>query len=65
MPAGIPLRKFTAWCSNGYYESVIAKGAELVKKLRDEPWDMREFGIRTVDGHRIAIGRELERMKQE
>jgi hypothetical protein len=24
--------------------------------LRDEPWGMREFGIRTVDGHRIMCG---------
>lgn len=37
----------------------LAAGAEIVKPLRDEPWDMREFGLRTVDGHRIMIGHEL------
>lgn len=39
------------------YEEVTAKGATVTKKLRDEPWGMREFGLRTVDGHRIMFGR--------
>ena len=30
--------------------------AEITKPMRDEPWGMREFGLRTVDGHRIMIG---------
>lgn len=38
------------------YTAVRAKGAEVTKKLRTEPWGMREFGIRTVDGHRIMFG---------
>ena len=32
------------------------RGVELTKPLRDEPWGMREFGIRTVDGHRMMFG---------
>jgi catechol 2,3-dioxygenase-like lactoylglutathione lyase family enzyme len=39
-----------------FYEALIAKGVVVVKKLRNEPWNMREFGIRTVDGHRIMFG---------
>jgi catechol 2,3-dioxygenase-like lactoylglutathione lyase family enzyme len=42
-----------------YYERARCKGAELLKLLRDEPWGMREFGLRTVDGHRIMIGSRL------
>ena len=38
---------------------VIASGAEVVKAVRDEPWGMREFGLRTVDGHRIMVGQGL------
>lgn len=38
------------------YEAVIAKDATVIKTLRNEPWGMREFGIRTVDGHRIMFG---------
>lgn len=39
-----------------YFQTVSGKGAELIKPLRDESWGMREFGIRTVDGHRIMFG---------
>jgi catechol 2,3-dioxygenase-like lactoylglutathione lyase family enzyme len=39
-----------------FYRSVQAKGADLIKTLRDEPWGMREFGVRTADGHRIMFG---------
>jgi uncharacterized glyoxalase superfamily protein PhnB len=42
-----------------YYERVRASGAEVIKSLRDEPWGMREFGLRTIDGHRIMVGQEL------
>jgi predicted enzyme related to lactoylglutathione lyase len=37
----------------------VAAGAEITKAIRDEPWDMREFGLRTVDGHRLMVGHEL------
>jgi predicted enzyme related to lactoylglutathione lyase len=38
------------------HASVVARGAELVKPLRTEPWGMREFGVRTSDGHRVMFG---------
>jgi uncharacterized glyoxalase superfamily protein PhnB len=38
------------------YAAVTANGAASIKDIRDEPWNMREFGIRTVDGHRIMFG---------
>jgi catechol 2,3-dioxygenase-like lactoylglutathione lyase family enzyme len=34
--------------------------AEVVKTLATEPWGMREFGIRTVDGHRLMFGQEVD-----
>ena len=40
---------------DSYFESVLAKGAKIRKPLRDESWGMREFGIQTVDGHRIMF----------
>jgi uncharacterized glyoxalase superfamily protein PhnB len=43
-----------------YYESVQAAKAELIKALKDEPWRMREFGVRTIDGHRIMFGELIE-----
>ena len=42
-----------------YHERATRAGAEIVKSLRDEPWGMREFGLRTADGHRIMIGSEV------
>lgn len=36
-----------------------ATGAEFTQQLSDKPWGMREFGIRTIDGHRIMFGQEL------
>lgn len=42
------------------YNKVIAHKTEIIKPLRDEPWDMREFGLRTIDGHRIVIGQDLD-----
>jgi uncharacterized glyoxalase superfamily protein PhnB len=41
---------------DGLYTAVIAQQATIIKSLRNEPWGMREFGIRTVDGHRIMFG---------
>jgi uncharacterized glyoxalase superfamily protein PhnB len=41
-----------------YHRRAIAANAEIVKPLRDEPWGMREFGLRTSDGHRLMIGSE-------
>ncbi|MEM6452606.1 MAG: VOC family protein [Cyanobacteria bacterium P01_D01_bin.105] len=43
-----------------YYGMVASKGAEIFKPLRSEEWGMREFGVRTIDGHRIMIGEDLE-----
>ena len=40
---------------DSFYESVLAAGAEICKRLRDEPWGMREFGLVTIDGHRIMF----------
>jgi predicted enzyme related to lactoylglutathione lyase len=41
------------------HEKVKASGAEVVKALASEPWGMREFAIRTVDGHRIMFGQDV------
>jgi len=32
---------------------------EFIKELASEPWGMKEFGIRTIDGHRIMFGEEI------
>lgn len=40
------------------YDELVGNGATLTQKLADKPWGMREFGVRTPDGHRIMFGQE-------
>lgn len=41
------------------HAKVAAAGVDFVKALVTEPWGMREFGVRTIDGHRIMFGQEV------
>ena len=34
-------------------------GAQFTQLLANKPWGMREFGLRTIDGHRLMFGQEL------
>ncbi len=43
-----------------YFADVKAAGAEILKDVRSEPWGMREFALRTVDGHRMMVGKDLD-----
>ena len=45
---------------DAYHERAASTGAEIVKALASEKWGMREFGLRTIDGHRIMVGQELK-----
>jgi uncharacterized glyoxalase superfamily protein PhnB len=42
------------------HAKAASAGAEIVKPLVTEPWGMLEFGVRTVDGHRIMFGQEVK-----
>lgn len=42
-----------------FYAELRGNGATLTQTLADKPWGMREFGVRTLDGHRIMFGQEL------
>ena len=45
---------------DAFHDAVRRRGGEITKELRDEPWEMREFGVRTIDGHRVMFGTPLE-----
>ena len=45
---------------DNYFSEVSDAGAEILKPLTDEPWGMREFALRTIDGHRIMVGEESD-----
>ena len=44
-----------------YCERVRSGGGDVTKSPKDAPWGMREFGLRTIDGHRIMVGQRLGR----
>ena len=38
------------------YKEYCAKEVKIVSEIEDKPWGMREFGLQTIDGHRITFG---------
>lgn len=38
------------------YAEYKSKGVEISHKIGDKPWGQREFGIQTIDGHRMMFG---------
>lgn len=38
------------------YADVTERGAEILSRIENKPWGIREFSVRTPDGHRIAFG---------
>jgi uncharacterized glyoxalase superfamily protein PhnB len=41
------------------YNEYQKSGVEFTQSVASKPWGMREFGIRTIDGHRLMFGQEL------
>jgi catechol 2,3-dioxygenase-like lactoylglutathione lyase family enzyme len=44
---------------DAFYSQVKRAGGELLSEPADKPWGMREFGVRSPDGHRIMIGQSV------
>jgi uncharacterized glyoxalase superfamily protein PhnB len=38
------------------YAEVTAREAQILSPLATKPWGLREFSLRTPDGHRITFG---------
>lgn len=45
-----------------YHAEVRRKGAEVLVSPADRPWGLREFVIRTPDGHRMMFAERLDKM---
>ena len=41
------------------YQRAVDLGADVLKAPRDEPWGMREAGLRSPDGHRFMLGQPV------
>ena len=55
---------FAYWNIEGvdeFYREVISRGATVMSRPADKPWGLREFALRTPDGHRITCGELIDR----
>jgi len=53
---------FAYWNVEGVdelYEEFVAKGAMVTSYPTDKPWGLREFGLKTPDGHRSVCGETI------
>jgi catechol 2,3-dioxygenase-like lactoylglutathione lyase family enzyme len=41
------------------FKEYALKNVEITSFVADKPWGMREFSIRTIDGHRIMFGQGI------
>jgi uncharacterized glyoxalase superfamily protein PhnB len=44
-----------------FYDRAVAAGADIRKPPTDEPWGMRELGLRSPDGHRFMLAPHIGR----
>lgn len=44
---------------DAFYRQVTAAGAQITQPIASKPWRMREFGLMTIDGHRMLIGQAV------
>ena len=42
------------------YKELIERGAKILSKIENKPWDVREFSVVTPDGHRIVFGQVIQ-----
>ena len=45
--------------ASALFSEYQSSGAEFTQELSEKPWGMLDFGIRTIDGHRVMFGQEL------
>jgi catechol 2,3-dioxygenase-like lactoylglutathione lyase family enzyme len=53
---------FAYWNVEGIddlYRELASKGAFLTSAPTNKPWGLREFSLRTLDGHRIVCGQTI------
>jgi uncharacterized glyoxalase superfamily protein PhnB len=46
---------------DAYHAQLLRMGVTVMSPLSDQPWGIREFSVKTLDGHRIQIGQSIKR----
>lgn len=41
------------------FQTYQQRAAQFLFHVRDQPWGLREFGVKTPDGHRMVFGQKL------
>ncbi len=49
---------------DAFHDRAVKAGAEISKPPTNEPWGMREFAVRSLDGHRYMLGQSLSTLSQ-
>jgi catechol 2,3-dioxygenase-like lactoylglutathione lyase family enzyme len=44
------------------YQEFQSKEVDITSKPENKPWGMREFSVRTIDGHRIMFGAAIKKV---
>ena len=59
-PSGIHLFQ---WVKDvdGYYTEIIGRGADVAKGPADQPYGIREFAVRDINGVGIVFGQDVDR----
>ena len=45
---------------NAYHREVVGRGARVAQEPSDQPYGIREFDIRDINGVRVVFGQEVE-----
>ncbi|OIN55791.1 VOC family protein [Arsenicibacter rosenii] len=45
--------------ARSYFQDILHSGVDILFPIADKPWQMREFGVRSPEGHRIMIGQYI------
>ena len=45
---------------DAYYREIVARGADVAKEPTDQPYGIREFDARDINGVRIVFGQDID-----
>ena len=50
------------WVKNvdAYYREIVDRGAKVAAEQADQPYGLREFAVRDINGVRIVFGQDIE-----
>lgn len=58
-PSGVHLFQ---WVKDvdAYFKEIVARGADVAAEPADQPYGVRDFGVRDINGIRIVFGQDID-----